>query len=141
MRLKSTLNWNTLFVDLNGSMEEDKETFLDRHGDDCFKYSEELMEGLEAGTWDLASYTGGQKNRMQAKNFVEIYGKKAQQLNQADDDYLKQLQNDLIDFCKNMNVLNDEIIDIWSFCNQHWYISVFVARSTKKVVASLKTKS
>jgi hypothetical protein len=78
---------------------------------------------------------------MQAQTFVEIYGKKAKQLNHASDDYSKNLQNELIDFCKAMEKLGEKIIDVWSFSNDASFISVFVQRDDEDIVATLKTKS
>ena len=122
-------------------MEKQNKDFLADFGSEIFPHSEELLQGIEAGTWDLTSYTGGDKNRMQAKSFVEIYGKKAKQLNKASDDYSKELQNELIDFCKAMEKLGEEIIDVWSFSDDVSFISVFVGRESGKIVATLKTKS
>lgn len=121
--------------------EKQNQDFLEEFGSEKFNHSEELFQGLEDGSWNLTSYTGGEKNRMQAKMFVEIYGKKAKQLNKDDDDYAKVLQNELIDFCKAMEKLGEEIIDVWSFSNESFFISVFVVRQNGKIVATLKTKS
>jgi len=116
------------------------EKFIEQHGNETFKYSDELFEGLDNESWDVTSYTGGEKNTMKAEAFKDIYGKKAKNLNQKDDDYSKMLQNDLIDFCKTMDELGDEIIDVWSFSDGTWFLSIFVTRSSPKVAAVLKTK-
>lgn len=122
-------------------MDQQHTDFLKAHSEENFGHSEELIQGLASGSWFLTSYTGGEKNRMQAQTFVEIYGKKARQLTHADDEYSKTLQNELIDFCKVMEKLGEDIIDVWSFTDEVSFINVFVQRKTEKVVASLKTKS
>lgn len=132
-------SWKVLGASLNKSMT--KEDFLGQHGQESFKYSEELLEGLESGECEFTSYTGGEKNRMTGKAFVEIYGRKAKNLNQSDDDYSKTLQDDLIDLCKVMEKLGDEIVDVWSFSDGPTFYSAFVPRSTGKVVSVVKTKS
>ena len=122
-------------------MEKTIEDFLNQHGSENFNHGDELISGLETQVWTLSSYTGGEKNRMQANAFVEIYGSKAKQLNRRTDEYSKELLNELIDFCKALEKLGKEIIDVWSFSDGACFISVFVQRSTEKIVATLKTKS
>ena len=115
--------------------------FLNQHGFENFNHRNELISGLETQVWNLSSYTGGEKNRMQANAFVEIYGRKARQLSRRTDEYSKELLNELIDFCKALEKLDEEIIDIWSFSDGTCFLSVFVQRTTEKIVATLKTKS
>jgi hypothetical protein len=113
--------------------------FVEKFGEKTFKYSESLIAGLNDHSWKITSITGGDKNKMTASAFHQIYGKKAANLNEPKDEYSVTLQNDLIDFCKNLEKLNDEIVDVVSFSDEASFINVFIQRSNQDVVGSIKT--
>ncbi len=115
--------------------------FLKQYGDSPFKHNQELIEGLKSNAWALTSFTGGELNRMTASTFHQIYGKKAATLNKAEDEYSVTLQNDLIDFCKNLEKEQDQIVDVYSFSNAEEFINVFIIRSSDEIVGSVKTKA
>jgi hypothetical protein len=119
----------------------DATDFLDKYNKIAFKHNEELIEGIKSEEWSLTSFTGGELNKMTASTFHQIYGKKAATLSKAEDEYSVTLLNDLIDFCKNLEKEQDQIIDVYSFSNGDEFINVFVKRSSDSIVGSVKTKS
>ena len=123
------------------SEEPEATDFIDRYHAQHFKHDKLLFEGLDNGDFDLSSFTGGPKNRMTAKMFSDIYGNKAKQLNALKDERSKNLQNELIDLCKNLVPHQDKIIDVWSFSSEQAFLNVFVERSKDSVVASVLTLS
>ena len=121
------------------SSEPEATDFIDRYHACRFKYDKNLFEGLDREEFELSSFTGGAKNRMTAKMFGDIYGNKAKQLNGLKDEASKNLLNDLIDLCKNLAPLQNNIIDVWSFSSQQAFINVFIDRQKDTVVASVMT--
>jgi hypothetical protein len=117
----------------------DAQDFIDHYAHQDFKHQAKLLEGLNAGDFDVSSYTGGPKNRMTAKMFCDIYGRKAKQLTSEKDEYSKNLLDELIDLCKNLTPLGDNIIDVWSFSSEVAFYNVFVDRRQDKIVATVFT--
>jgi hypothetical protein len=115
--------------------------FLEKYEKINFKHNGTLIAGLKDNSWSLTSYTGGERNKMTASTFHQIYGKKAASLNKAEDEYSVNLQNELIDFCKNLEKIQDEIVDVYSFSDDQTFINVFVERTNEEIIGSIQTNA
>lgn len=116
------------------------QSFVEKYSKQTFKYSERIFDEINHGKLKLLSASNS-KNRLTGQQFIEIYGKKAKQLIKKEDTYSKELQDDLIDLCQNLNPYQDEIVDVWTLYNeQQQYFSIFISRNNHELIAVVKTE-
>jgi len=106
--------------------------FFDLYPSAEFRHREELEEGLDEGTWEFSSFTGGARNKVTGEVLLKAYGHKAE-------DPSCQPEQGFVDLLPQLESRANRIIEVWSFVGPDAYINVFIDQVDKTVLASVFT--